>query len=232
MMGWRCLTGFAVVLALTSAPPAVGGDLATPPVACAAFASVAVDRIPSKWRSAGDVEFSETWRDWANRYYGRAWPLTPGDEPQFRMTTTVSFLEPLAYEAEGVRLNGRWRVSARSETMFFGWSKWRRIALTSSAAKRLDAAFSDDCLWRSPQFVPDTIPLSNGKFRTSFDGPITFLDVRASGRRWGGIQVSWILGAPGQMRAAIMAGVFHTQDGFDRDLRSALGIERDTDSPD
>lgn len=195
---------------------------------CAPFDQIALDRLPTKWESADGVDFQETWKHWADDQDGSPWPISDRPLPQFRLVTNLSFVPngPVSQEVRGQQLDGVWHMTARSGRLGHRqrkwlWTKWKTVTVSLEAAAKIDALLQDQCLWQAPRFLDSELPLASGGRVPSFDGPISFFDVRAAHRQWGGIQVSWRLGSPGKLRAAILAAAFSEPEYIDADVRSA-----------
>lgn len=201
---------------------------------CAPFDQLALDRLPTKWESADGVDFQEAWKQWAHDQDGSPWPISDEPLPQFRLVTNFGFVPhgPVSQEVRGQKLDGVWHMTARSGR--FGqrqrkwlWTKWKSVAVSHEAAAKIDALLGGQCLWQSPRFLDNELPLVTGGRAPSFDGPVSFFDIRADHRQWGGIQVSWRLGPPGKLRAAILAAAFGEPEYTDADVRSAGIVLKD-----
>ena len=194
---------------------------ATPPASpvCAPFEQLALGHLPTKIDPDGSDSFAHVWRVWSRRSDGGKWPLTSGVAPQFRVETSIMMSpDPRSYEVRGTRAGGVWRMQARTMSMRrppLRWGPWKKVTVPSESADKLDALFSDPCLWQAPPFLAATLPLASGGWAPSFDGPGTYFDVRANGRQWAGMQVSWVLGSPGQLRSTVMAAAFHHPEHVD-----------------
>jgi hypothetical protein len=80
--------------------------------------------------------------------------------------------------------------------------------VTTDTAKRLDRLMDDACLWSTLSYLAPTLPLAVGGWVPDFDGPWTYMDVRANGRQWAGMQISWVIGVPAELRNTALNASF------------------------
>ncbi len=119
---------------------------------------------------------------------------------------------PKETEVWAVRSEAGWTLYARRrsiENRIHRWSSWNRtsLSLTSGESARRASAVTP-AFGLGPRFVLATVPLARGGNTTSFDGPRTYYELRANGKEWGGVQVSWLLGAPAELRSILMGAAF------------------------
>lgn len=180
---------------------------------CHPFDGLALEKLPTRLDPDSPDRMQDIWTKWSNDSRVQHWPLTTTTDPQFRIETSVSALvpHPRAYEVRGVRTKGRWRLQARSMAITHRadrWEHWREVPVTQNTASVLDTLMEQSCLWSAPSFLAAMLPLAAGGWVPSFDGPMTLFDVRAFGQTWAGLQVSWTLGTPAQLRKIAMVAAF------------------------
>lgn len=198
----------ALIPALAGAP-AIGTAGEVP---CAPFDRLALERLPTRIDPDSADRLQGVWNQWSNNGDASGWPLTASDDPQFRIQTEEALVpHPRAYEVRGVRTRGVWRLEARWKPvrrLTDKWRPWRQITVLASTAAALNSSVEDRCLWSAPPFLAPTLPLKAGGWVPSYDGPLTYFDVRASGRKWAGLQISWTLGAPAGLRQIALEASF------------------------
>jgi hypothetical protein len=213
-----------IILLMTAAilgATAVPAQAASVAAICPAFDQVALSKLPQRWKDA-DVTFADAWRKWASTRSAASVRTTAGSNADFRMTSFDGFVgKPREYEVRGQRSNDQRRASARSRSAagpFGRWTKWSSVILTNAASARIDALIEGRCLWGAPRYIPPELPVAGNQVATRFDGPTTFFEVHRGAQQWGGIQASWVLGPPGELRAVLMKAAFHHPEYLDKDV--------------
>lgn len=196
-----------------------------PAAACPPFDALALDRLPTNFEATAGDDFDQAWRDWSTT--NQAPPTaTPGmADAEFRFQSNPGMGGRNSREAVGRREGGQWRIVWRTRPNAGGpltpWSAWRSTTLADRFGRQIDRLLADPCLWSTPRYLANSLPLKTGRWAPSYDGPITFFDVRSGNRQWGGIQVSWRLGVPARLRAVIGEAVFGEPSFVDSGLPTA-----------
>jgi hypothetical protein len=179
---------------------------------CPAFAHVDRAALPTHLNDdPADDSFDAVWTRWSQRRPDLAWRERTTDAAIRLETTDGMVSHPARREVAARRSSQGWEVYARSSRLAgpaIAWSAWVPVKISASTASRLDTLLTDPCLWSAPQYLDGMVRLKNGRYDSRPDGPTTLYDVMAGNRRWGGMQVSWTVGAPGTLRGALLAEAF------------------------
>jgi len=183
---------------------------------CPTFAYVDRAALPTHLNDdPADLRFDALWTGWSQRLPDIAW-RTRTTDAAIRLETTDGMVpHPARREVAARRSSQGWEVYARSSSLagpVTSWSAWVPVMISTSTASRLDALLTDPCLWSAPRFLDGMVRLKNGRYDSRPDGPTTLYDVTAGKQRWGGMQVSWTVGAPGALRGALLTEAFKTPD--------------------
>ncbi len=199
---------FALVVSVFGQDP----PHASPPAeTCSAFALVDPQRLSNRLRHGDDVPFEEVLRS----------ALKPPELRDFQradrwvIVSEAWFINDRAKrEVAAFRIRGEWRAAYRtlsaaalSKRAFR--SRWRVTTLSSETGHLLETLVADPCLWTAPRFLDAAIPITPAGWVTSFDGPITSYEVHVGNRTWSGLQISWRLGPPAELRSALFQAIFH-----------------------
>lgn len=196
------------LVAMTALPAAAVADRSP----CAPFDKLALGILPTTVDPGSQVRMSDLWKAWSLKAGQGSWPLDATSAPQFRIETSETFVShPHAYEVRGAREGHVWSLRAREVPIRHQrdrWGPWRHLIVTAETARRLDRLLDDPCLWTAPSYLAATLPLAKGGWVPDFDGPSTYFDVRDGGRQWAGVQISWVLGVPGELRNTALNAAF------------------------
>lgn len=212
------IMSIAKALPLLVAYAALAGacrQMSPPPSAvaeCPAFSSVDPAGLPTHVdNDPTDASFEVIWAHWAAEEDGISW-RTVSPLAKVRLETSPGGLSTdlVVRAVTGRRSASGWEIYARTrETLRNGdWTDWQAIHLPTQTGEKLDAILGDPCLWNAPRFLDAEVRLRNGRYDSRPDGPITLYDVTQDGRRWGGMHISWQVGAPAQLRALLVIAAF------------------------
>ena len=154
--------------------------------------------------------FDVVWKRWAQDQPSIAW-RTQAPNAAVRIDTSDGMVShPARREITGRRSGEGWEVYARSSRPGPAptWTSWAPVRISSRAASQLDTLLTDPCLWSTPRFLDAEVPLKNGRYDSRPDGPLTAFDVSAGKHQWGGLQISWAVGAPGRLRGLLLTEAF------------------------
>lgn len=158
--------------------------------------------------NAPDEDWEQSWKNWVREAPRKPWRGSPPTD-WFRLYSADGFVpRQKLREVFGRRDGASWTLYARLSRPGGAWSSWRRITLPATRSARLTAAFEQPCLWTAPRYLVGEIPLKDGRSALNPDGPLTLFDLHAGDRAWGEVQVSWMLGEPGNLRAIVLAEAF------------------------
>jgi len=224
---------------LLFAPTLLGPSNLPSTASCRPFDRLALAKLPVSWETAGGIKFQTAWNDWVARSDRSPLPETV-DRRQIHIESTIGFTPggPLHVDVRGQEYGSTWRLASRTayldrKLLTSRWSHWKVSDLSSDAAHKIDAMLRDGCLWNAPRFLESYAPLKAGDYGASYDGPVTFYDLKGHGRVWSGIQVSWRIGAPGRLASFLINKAFgydaYIDAGFEGNRLSAedvrLGLE-------
>ena len=183
---------------------------------CPAFAHVDRAALPTHLNDdPADDSFDAVWTRWSQQRPDINW-RTRNAEAAIRFETSDGMVShPTRREIAARRSSQGWEVYARSSGLsgpVINWSAWAPVSVSTNTASRLDSLLNDPCLWSAPRYLDGMVRLKNGRYDSRPDGPTTIYDVTAGKQRWGGIQVSWTVGAPGALRGALLADAFKIPD--------------------
>lgn len=179
---------------------------------CPAFAHVDRAALPTHLNDdPADDSFDALWTRWSQRRPDIAWRTRTTDAAIRLETSDGMVSHPARREVAARRSSQGWEVYARSSSLagpVINWSAWVPVRISTNTASQLDTLLTDPCLWSAPRYVDGMVRLKNGRYDSRPDGPTTLYDVAAGNQRWGGMQVSWTVGAPGALRGALFTEAF------------------------
>lgn len=202
----------ALVLLLTGCAP---GESARG-VECQAFDAVDRNAPSPRLNDEPDEELLETiWKRWADAEPQLVW-RSANPDATIRLSSAPGMeLHPTHREVVARRAGGRWEVHARSGGTAYphiDWDDWAEKPLSPRGTARLNALLSNPCLWNAPPFLNAIVKLKNGRHDFRPDGPSTMYAITNGAKHWGGWQLSWTVGAPGEMRNLLLAEAFGLED--------------------
>jgi hypothetical protein len=183
---------------------------------CPAFAYIDRAALPTHLNDdPADVSFDALWTGWSQQLPDIAW-RTRTTDAAIRLETSDGWVQHrVRREVAARRSSQGWEVYARSSSLADpvpSWSDWVLVRISNSTASRLDALLTDPCLWSAPRYLHGVVRLKNGRYDSRPGGPTTLYEVTAGKQRWGGMQVSWTVGAPGALRGALLSEAFKIPD--------------------
>jgi hypothetical protein len=182
---------------------------------CPAFAHVDLAALPTHLNDdPADDSFDAAWTRWSERRPDVVWRARATNAAIRLETTDGMVSHPARREVAARRSSQGWEVYARSSSLagpVINWNAWVPVRISTNTASRLDTLLTDPCLWSAPRYLDGMVRLKNGRYDSRPDGPTTLYDVTAGKQRWGGMQVSWTVGAPGALRDALLTEAFKIQ---------------------
>lgn len=177
---------------------------AEPAEACPAFRDLDFAKLPTEAFTPEEGDWRQVWNRWSRTGPRKPWRgVTP--TTWFRVTSSDGMM-PRRFEREvfGRREGETWVLYGRRQNISgrpAPWSDWRRKTVSPAAAARLTALMAEPCLWAAPPYLYGELTLRDGRPALNVDGPVTLLEIHDGDRQWAGIQVSWLLGEPAELRA-------------------------------
>jgi hypothetical protein len=211
--GRLCIAAACLALGLGGCDRAAIARHWQPPPPCAPFDQISIQALSPTQDSADGASFAAAWETWATHRSLAPWPSGQhaADAEIVLDSSRTASPAPAAYEVRARRWGADWRVLARRRSLEDGlgaWTGWTSAPVSAQTASDLDATLNSACLWSAPSFLDKALPVIHGAPVPCVDGPVSLLDVRSHNRRWGGMQVCWVLGAPGRLRADLMHTAF------------------------
>ena len=211
------LVALTVLIALFPATGAGIGPATVSDVQCPTFEHIDWTKLPTHLLDDPDgTSFETIWNRWASAPPDIAW-RTERPQATLHIETTrgaLSDIGPGMRVVVGRRSSNGWEIYAREgeHPAAPAWTPWRDVQLSRSAQDRIDGVLADPCLWSAPRFLDQEVALRNGRYDARPDGPFNFYDVTSGSRRWGGMHLSWTVGAPARLRGVLLSAVYGEEE--------------------
>lgn len=214
----------AAAFCLTSAGcKATGSELPQP--VCSPFDKVDRARISTNFESwTAPPALPTEWQNWSVDAEGAKWPAHQGRAPQLRIQVTDhDFMTgtQFTYDILGARQQDGWVFQRRRSLIRPPTGPaadleeiagtWEPFEPSRKAIDSLEQRLRDPCLWSSPPFLDENIPLVGGGEARNHHFPWTFYDLRVGGRQFGGVYAV-TFGQPGDLMLALMEAAYPDAD--------------------